>query len=345
MAEPGIFTFDEIISQPQAWQEALDVLQGQQKILAASWKEGGFDRVLCTGCGSTYYLALAAAALLQELSGLPVRALPASELWLNPGSSYPKDGRTLLLAFSRSGETSETLHACREFGEHARGTVITLTCEAGTALTSAGDLNLVFPSGSERSVAQTRAFTTLYLAAIGLAGIWFAPDLFASLAGLPQAGGRLLANFAPLAQQVGRDTALDRFYFLGSGGRYGLACELSLKMKEMSLSHSEPFHFLEFRHGPKSMAGMGALVLGLVSQRNRAHEQAVLDEMAAMGARTLALGEEGCDVNFASGLHPAARNVLYLPFGQLMAFERAMRKGLDPDRPANLEAVVRLEQG
>ena len=62
----------------------------------------------------------------------------------------------------------------------------------------------------------------------------------------------------------GGDLTLDRFYFLGSGPRYGLACEVNLKMKEMTLTHSEPFHFLEFRHGPKSMVCESALVAGLL---------------------------------------------------------------------------------
>jgi fructoselysine-6-P-deglycase FrlB-like protein len=36
------------------------------------------------------------------------------------------------------------------------------------------------------------------------------------------------------------------------------------------------------------------------------------------------------------------RNILYLPVGQRIAFERALSKGLNPDRPAHLDTVVRL---
>ena len=144
------------------------------------------------------------------------------------------------------------------------------------------------------------------------------------------------------AQQLGREAAIDRFYFLGSGARYGLACELSLKMKEMSLSHSEPFHVMEFRHGPMSMVTPNTLLVGLLSESNCTQELRVLDEMRARGARILAIGERDSDVNFASGVSEAGRNVLYLPIGQLIAFERALSKGLNPDRPNNLDAVVKL---
>ncbi len=135
----------------------------------------------------------------------------------------------------------------------------------------------------------------------------------------------------------------DRFYFLGSGSRYGLACELSLKMKEMSLSHSEPFHFMEFRHGPQSMLTSSTLMVGLVSESNRPREMAVLEEMRTRGARILSLGECQADVIFGSGVSEAARNVLYLPVGQLLGFEHSLSRGLNPDLPHNLEAVVKLK--
>jgi glucosamine--fructose-6-phosphate aminotransferase (isomerizing) len=95
---------------------------------------------------------------------------------------------------------------------------------------------------------------------------------------------------------------LDRYYFLGSGPRYGLACEVNLKMKEMTLAHSEPFHFLEFRHGPMSMVKDTAIVIGLLSQVKRNFEQAVLEELAQLGARVLSIGKSETDISFGSNL-------------------------------------------
>jgi len=65
--------------------------------------------------------------------------------------------------------------------------------------------------------------------------------------------------------------------------------------------------------------------------------------MQSRGAQVLSLGEDDTDVLFKSGVPEAVRNVLYLPIGQLMAFERSLAKGLNPDRPNNLETVVRLD--
>jgi glucosamine--fructose-6-phosphate aminotransferase (isomerizing) len=274
--------------------------------------------------------------------GHPARAFPASELWLYPRCSYV-DGKTLLIAVSRSGETTETLRACEDFLYQKRGDLLTVSCYGDMPLARMGNVNIVLPSGQEQSVAQTRAFSTLYLGTVALACLWAGRlDLFISLSKLPEVGTRLLKNYASLATEVGRDTSIDRFYWLGSGPRHGLACELSLKMKEMSVSHSEPFHFMEFRHGPKSMVTPSGLTIGLLSTINGQKEAAVLEDVKALRGRVLAIAETGSEVRFESGLEEVIRNVLYLPIGQMIAFERSLSKGLDPDHPNNLDTVVKL---
>jgi glucosamine--fructose-6-phosphate aminotransferase (isomerizing) len=153
----------------------------------------------------------------------------------------------------------------------------------------------------------------------------------------------LIEEYESFAKQIGENLNFDRFYFLGSGMRYGLACEANLKMKEMTLTHSEPFHFLEFRHGPMSMANENAVVVGMLSDENRVPEAKVLSEMKMLGATVAGFGEKDADVEFGSGIVESVRGVLYLPVLQLMAFHRSVAKGLNPDRPNNLTAVVKLE--
>ena len=351
MTEPGNLTKAEILSQPTAWAAALNVISEQRQAILDLEPAGRFGQILFTGCGSTYYLALAAAALTQELTRLPARALPASELWLYPRSSYTSSP-ALLIAVSRSGETTETLRACEAFLKDKRGDLLTLSCYEDMPLAQMGARNIVLPSGQEQSVAQTRAFSSLYLGTVALACLWAGRlDLFDALGRLPEVGRRILNDYASLAVELGCDRAIERFYWLGSGPRQGLACELSLKMKEMSLTHSEPFHFMEFRHGPKSMVTPQTLVIGLRSTPNGPHETAVLEDVRALGGRILDIAEHGSEmqlrgadreVRFDSGLDEAIRNVLYLPVGQLIAFERSLSKGLNPDRPTNLDSVVKL---
>lgn len=350
------YTYNEILSQPEAWAESLHVVEQSKTSLKSIFAEN-YDQVLFTGCGSTYYLSLAAAALFQQMTGRPARAVPGGELLLNPdaamaqvfnlhGQAESLSHKTLLVAVSRSGSTTETVRAVEQFREQNLGPVIAITNYGGQPLAGLADLPLVIEKGQEQSVAQTRSFASMYVAAAAMTMLAAgAENLRGALNQLPAAGDRLLARYEPLAREFGEALDFDRFYFLGSGARYGLACEVNLKMKEMTLTHSEPFHFLEFRHGPMSMVNQNAVIVGLLSEKNFSHEQAVLNEMQAKGGRILALAESGAQVAFESGIPESARNVLHLPILQLMAFYRSLAKGLNPDRPRHLAPVVLLSDG
>ncbi len=330
-------TYDEIISQTAAWTDALERVATLPLPDAA-----GYDQVLFTGCGSTYYLSLSAAALYQELVGRPARAVPGGELWLNP-RAFLAGRKALLVAISRSGTTTETVRAVERFASEKRGDVVVISnYEEG--LSRLGDLAVTIPSGQEESVAQTRSFASMYVAAAAFCARMAArSDLLRGMSDLPGVGERLLSQYKTYAQEMGGNLDFDRFYFLGSGIRYGLACEANLKMKEMTLTHSEPFHFLEFRHGPMSMVHEHTVVVGLLSDANRTHESKVLAEMEGQGATVASLGEFDANVSFQSGVPESVRAVLYLPVLQLMAFHRSLAKGLNPDRPHNLTAVVKLD--
>ncbi len=337
MQPTNYHTYNEIKTQTEAWAQALDVVRASD-----SPKAGDYDQVLFTGCGSTYYLSLAAAALYQELTGRSARAVPASELLLNPQTVVRDSISQLLVAISRSGTTTETIKAVEKFKAEMRGDVLVIS-NYDEVLSRLADVNIVIDKGQEQSVAQTRSFASMYVAATALcAKMAGRDDLVSAMAELPRIGNLVISNYESYAKKIGENLDFDRFYFLGSGIRYGLACEVNLKMKEMTLTHSEPFHFLEFRHGPMSMVGESTVVCGLLSMVNRQHEAQVLEEMERLGGTVSAVGEKEADVCFESNIPEEVRGVLYLPVLQLMAFYRSLAKGLNPDRPNNLTAVVKL---
>jgi len=330
-------TYREIKSQPEAWGQALEVIHA-----SALPQAGDYDLVIFSGCGSTYYLSLAAAALYQELTGRTARGIPSSELLLN-AQNFLTEKKTLLVAVSRSGTTTETIKAVEMFKAQQRGEVVVIS-NYDEALSRLADVNLVIAKGQEESIAQTRSFASMYVAATAFcARMAGRVDLLSAMKKLPDVGDRLIGHYEPFARQLGENMNFERFYFLGSGNRYGLACEVNLKMKEMTLTHSEPFHFLEFRHGPMSMVNENTLVVGILSDANRAHEAKVLSEMEMLGATVASLGESDADVEFVSEIPENIRGVLYLPVLQLMAFYRSAAKGLNPDKPNNLTAVVKLD--
>jgi glucosamine--fructose-6-phosphate aminotransferase (isomerizing) len=337
MTLPGTFTYKEIKSQTEAWSQALDVTRSAKLPNPAD-----YEQVIFTGCGSTYYLSLAAAALYQELTGRIARAVPGGELLLN-SQIVLTSSKNLLVAVSRSGTTTETVKAAEKFKNEKRGEILVVS-NYDEVLSRLADFNIIIDKGQEESVAQTRSFASMFVAVTAMcARMAGRDDLVDAMNKLPEIGNLLIGKYESYAKEIGGDLSFDRFYFLGSGIRYGLACEVNLKMKEMTLSHSEPFHFLEFRHGPMSMVNQHAVVVGMLSDANRVQEAKVLSEMKMLGGTITSLGESDADVEFQSQIPEQARAVLYLPVLQLMAYYRSLAKGLNPDRPTNLTAVVKLD--
>jgi glutamine---fructose-6-phosphate transaminase (isomerizing) len=344
--EHGQHTIQEIRSQPQVWQSALQVFADGEAALTQLFAENKFDDVIVTGCGSTYYLSLTAARLLQKFASFSARAYPASEIVLYPEVMLNRNRNTLLIAVSRSGTTSETVRAVDVFRQNANGKIITITCNAQTPLAQAANLVFAIEAAQEESVAQTRSFSSMCVALQQIAASLgkYNPSSSSELPAICQS---LLDTYSGLGQALGENAAIQKFFFLGSDTLYGIASEAMLKMKEMSLSYSEVFHTLEFRHGPMSMVGADSLVVGLVSTSSAAYELQVLKEMQAKGATVLALGQniQGFEhaIHIPDSVPGWAVPILYLPILQLIAYYRALFNQQNPDNPHNLTAVVSLD--
>lgn len=344
MDDLGTKTRQEILSQPDVWASVLDTTRDRGSDLREAWVGEQYENIVFTGCGSTYYLALSAATTLAQLTGKVCRAVPASELLLYPEAVYPSHGKTLLIAVSRSGETTETVKVAKSFVQQGRGTLVTFSCYPEQPLAQLGSLNIVLPDAQEESVVQTRAFSSLLLATTAAAASWAErDDLMKQLDQLPSVSRRLMDEHLSTVTEIATTSEFTSCYFLGSGPQYGLACEASLKMKEMALTPSEPFHFLEVRHGPKSIIGPSMLVVGLYSRAHLAIERDVMIEAESLGGQTFTLGAIDADLSFGNELDEAVSSVLYLPPIQWLAAERASQRGIDPDHPKNLDTVVRLQ--
>ena len=346
----GSTVAQEIASQPEAWEATWQRLQAERQALSRLIFSQCWDGWVFAGCGSTHYLSLAAARLHQQFTGQRAWGAPSSEIVLFPAGVYPDapGQQVLLVAVSRSGETTETLSALD--AHHRRGLpVLAVSCQGESTLVQGSDGAFVAEEAREVSVPQTRSFTSMLLATQYLAGLVADDRSFLSaLEQLPAHGRTILDGYDGLLARVAQGD-WQRAIFLGSGAYYGLACEGMLKLKEMALGWSEAYHFLEFRHGPLSLVDDRTLVIGLVSDTAAEAERAVLADVRALGGLTLVIGEgrlaeeaASYPVRLDSGLPELARGPLLLLPLQLLALHRAQARGLDPDRPRHLRQAVVL---
>ncbi|MFJ2868847.1 SIS domain-containing protein [Kitasatospora sp. NPDC087314] len=220
---------EEIASQPECWQRALDLAPGHLP-------EPG-ERVAVIGCGTSLYIAQAYAVLRESLGLGETDAFAASE--------FPAARRyDRVVALTRSGTTTEVLDALARTGDTE---TVAITAAPETPISGAARHVVALEFADEKSVVQTRFATT--------ALVLLRAHLGAAPADLPEQARRALA--APLPEG-----ALDaqQFTFLGTGWTCGVAHEAALKVREASSSWTESYPAMEFRHGPISVSSPGSVV-------------------------------------------------------------------------------------
>ncbi|MGX1543310.1 SIS domain-containing protein [Streptomyces adustus] len=221
---------EELNSQPECWTRAAAQAPEHRAVLPAPG-----ERVALVGCGTSYFMAQAAAGLREAAGQGETDAFAASEF--PHGRGYDR-----VVALTRSGTTTEVLELLARLRGRTR--TVALTADPGTPVTAVADDLVVLDYADERSVVQTRFATTaltLLRAHLGLHGAAAVADARTALAAeLPQ-------GLVDCAQ----------FTFLGRGWTVGLANEAGLKMREAALSWAEAYPAMEYRHGPISVTTAG----------------------------------------------------------------------------------------
>ena len=289
--------------------------------------------VVYTGCGSSHFLAKPLAMATTRLGGRGV-ALPCSEL-LYAKENYPIERPELLVAISRSGETTEAINALESLNTKR----FAITAYEST-LSRKADYSLVVPA-HEESVVMTHSFPAFYFAYLQLLLSSFGKETYdAEL--VSELTGEVLKSENYIKEIVdGFD--FRNVIFLGSGILYPVALEAMLKMKEMAIFWSEAYPTFEVRHGFKSIADEGTLVVLLVEDPFDWHGK-LTKEFQGQGAKVLTVGRKDTGADYfieVPELNPPGNLVLYTPVIQLLAYYKAVKRGLNPDNPRFLSKVVK----
>jgi len=350
ITEQGQHTLSEIFSHPRCWSTCLAKLAASAELrTAAQLAQPGAEWIF-VGCGTSYYLAQAAAASFNYLQ-LPARAVAASDLLMYPALTLHA-GRTYIpVVISRSGRTSEAVRAAQVLEKDNNLRTIAITCADGQQLESGCSVTLKLLNADEQSTVMTRSFTSMLLALQYLGATVSGDDAFRrALIELPQQVEPLLKDI-PQRLRLFAARSFSDFVFLAQGPLFGIASECMLKVTESSCSYAQVFHSLEFRHGPKSIASPETLIAFLMSETSCGAEVELLEEMKALGAATMVIAnrvdnraQRASDFAIELGLQAPeyARPAAFAIWGQLYGVYYGLKKGLNPDSPKNLTRVVEL---
>ena len=320
------------------------------------------DKIVVVACGTAAYAGHVAKYAIEHWCRIPVEVELAHEFrYRDP----VVNARTLVVAFSQSGETMDTLMAVR----HAReqGAKVLAICNThGSTIPRESDAVLYTHAGPEIAVASTKAFLAQITAAYVL-GLYLAqlrgnkfPDeikeIFDQLRQMPDKIQEVLDR-ADAVRKTARDmVATTSVLFLGRHVGFPVALEGALKLKEVAYIHAEGFAAGELKHGPIALIEEGQAVFVVVPSprgRDSLHSKVIsnIQEIRARGARTLVIAEDG-DVDVL----PYADVVFYVPQCptllspllatvplQIFACELATSRGLDVDQPRNLAKSVTVE--
>jgi glutamine---fructose-6-phosphate transaminase (isomerizing) len=319
----------------------------------------GLERVAIVGCGTSYHAGLLGKDAIERLARIPVEVAVASEYrYADPIG----DEKTLVVAISQSGETTDTLaavEAARDFG----GRVLAVTNTQGSLITREADAVLLTKAGPEICVASTKTFlaqvAALDLLALELARtrdtvperelLKLGRDLRRAPEKVEETLGLLEGRVEEAAHVFeGARCAL----FLGRGPSYPVALEGALKLKEISYLPAEGYPAGEMKHGPIALVDENCPVVAVLGQGVvREKTLSNVEETLARGADVLTIARE--DDKAARRI---SRVVLPIPDApemlealvlnvplQLLAYRVAKNRGLDVDKPRNLAKSVTVE--
>ena len=356
------FMMKEIHEQPEALRATLSGrldADGRVDLSEMGLDLAGVDRVVVVACGTALHSGLLGKGLIERLARVPVEVAVASEYrYADPIG----DERTLVVAISQSGETTDTLAAvgtAKAFGAK----VLAVTNTRGSLITREADAVLLTQAGPEICVASTKAFAAqvavLDLLALELArvkGTVADEELLSLGRDLRRAPEKVAATLVSLEGKL--RNAVELFegarcsLFLGRGPAFPVALEGALKLKEISYIPSEGYAAGEMKHGPIALVDEQCPVVAILGEGVlREKTLSNVEETAARGANVVAIARE--DDPAASRV---GRVVLSVPDApeilrplvwtvplQLLAHDIATDRGLDVDKPRNLAKSVTVE--
>ncbi|MBN2203048.1 MAG: glutamine--fructose-6-phosphate transaminase (isomerizing) [Candidatus Aenigmarchaeota archaeon] len=338
------FMLKEIAEQTESIKKSLR--NNTKEIERVSWMINDARKVYLIGCGSSYHACLSASYKFSSLAKKHLDVVLASE-FSNYRDLIEQD--SLVIAVSQSGETADILEAVKSAKEKG-AKVVSIVNVTGSSLTRESDELLMMNSGPEISVLSTKTYTSqlvvLTLLAYATAGRYDEgkakiKDLINYVYYITSANAR--DYIRKLSEKI-KDS--EHIYLIGRGLQYPTALEAALKIKEVSYIHAEGFAGGELKHGAIAMIEKGTPCIVFTSDLTEKEMVGNASELKARGAYIIGIGPRNNDLfDFFIKVMQAdeANSICQIIPIQILAYQLALLRGCDPDRPRNLAKSVTVK--
>lgn len=321
--------------------------------------DGNIGRIHIVACGTAMHAGLYGKYFIEKMAGIPVTVNIASEFrYADP----LMDESDIVLLISQSGETADTLASLRHAKSRGIRTLAIVNV-VGSTVSREADEVIYTSAGPEIAVASTKAYivqcAVLYLIAIKLAlsrGKISAEECSSmcsrfideNIRGIESAFGKS-EKIAAIAHELAMH---EHIFYIGRGIDSHLCVEGSLKLKEISYIHSEAYAAGELKHGTISLIENGTPVVAVITESGMAEKMiSGIREVKARGGRVTIFTTD----EIAARYEIPSDDIISIPIAsafaplpimtslQLLAYECAVERGLDPDKPRNLAKSVTVE--
>mmetsp|Transcript_32681 Transcript_32681/g.74592 ORF Transcript_32681/g.74592 Transcript_32681/m.74592 type:complete len:695 (+) Transcript_32681:125-2209(+) len=374
------WTLKETFEQPEAIARALGF---GGRLTAEAVQLGGLEKMTddlarvkyltLSACGTSLNAAKYAEKLMKHLGSFDVvHSLDAAE---TDSNDFPKNSKmaqeSAYLVVSQSGETKDVANVVNAAQENDL-TVMSVVNSVGSLIARTTNLGVYCNAGRENAVASTKAFTT-QVTVLALIALWFrelkdkvqgnslssveGDVLKESLMRLPICCGMALKNREQCRSIAERLNGKEHCFILGKGYGEPVAYEGALKIKEMCYLHAEGYSGGALKHGPFALIesddngklGATPIIMLILDDGHAHHMRTAAEEVKARGADVIVITDkvalaDGIDSNpiVIPSNGPMTALGAVMPI-QLIAYELAMMRGINPDTPRNLAKAVTVD--
>ena len=302
--------------------------------------------VFLVACGSSYHACLTASYLFSKIARMHVNVVLGSEF-----SNYEHflTPETLVIFVSQSGETIDVLDALKT-AQRKNTHTVSIVNVVGSSLYRDSDHQLLLNAGPEICVLSTKTYTA-QLTVLSL--------LVYTVAGMYEEGKKQLERLWNLiynqtsanTRNYIRTLAMrlqyhEHIFLIGRGLQYPTALEAALKIKEVSYIHAEGFSGGELKHGTIALIEEDTPCIVFSSAENEHEIISNAMEIKARGGYIIGVNHSNNDafdffikVPDAADLNPVTQ---IIPT-QILAYQLAVLRGTDPDKPRNLAKSVTVK--
>ncbi len=302
--------------------------------------------VFLIGAGSSYHACLSASYVFSKVTNMHINVILASEF---PNYEHFLNEKSLILAVSQSGETADVLEAVAAAKKHG-SKVISIVNVMGSSLTRNSDQFLMLNAGPEICVLSTKTYTSqialLTMLAYQVVGkleeerknLGYLWNVVFNLTSVSTRN-----KIKELAEKL---KSIQHIFTIGRGLQYSTALEAALKIKEVSYIHAEALAGGELKHGTIALIEQGTPCIVFVAEQNKKEILSNAMEIKSRGGFIIGVAAENNEVFDFWIKVPEANNlnpiVQIIPI-QILAYQLAILKGLDPDKPRNLAKSVTVK--